>query len=113
VLASAKELCDGGEEIAVGDAAVDGLCGEREVAQERQCGLSVPIRVEAAELLRRGTVEGAAEREGLELPAVGEDVGEELVVHGNVACEMEVREVADGDAVCREDPMWVVDVYRA
>lgn len=43
------------------------------------------------------------------MAAIGEDVGKELVIERDVACEMEMREVAEGHAVGGEDPVGVVD----
>lgn len=79
--------------------------GEREVPQERQG------RLQAPELRRAHAVDHAAEGEAFQLAAVGEDVREDLAVSGDGSNEVDVGEVADGEAVRGECPGVVDDVH--
>ena len=67
--------------------------------------------MEATDLRRRDGVEGAAERKELELPTVGEYFGKNPVVDGDVTCEVDVREVADGEIGCGYWPVLVIERY--
>lgn len=64
--------------------------------------------------MRRGVaVECTIEREAFDLATVEDDVREDLGIEREVAGEVEVGEVADGDGIGGEDPGGVVDGERA
>jgi len=67
--------------------------------------------VEGTNLRRCDAVEGAAERKELDLPTVGEYIGENPAVDGDVTCEVDVREVADGEVGCGYGPVLVIEGY--